>query len=562
MAKTYDIGKLLTEYMDARAERSEWEAEAKTISDYIVPGRGIYQLFSKPRKRKLTSSMVINPRANSALQVLTSGMQAGLTSPSRPWFSLRFTDPRLNKNLVVKQWLYECEKAIYMSLAQSNFYQIVHSFYTEYAAFGTASMYVGEDSVTPFRFELLTFGEFAFFVDATHRPSKYFRTIFMTPAQLIEKFGIDNVSQAVKDLYTEKSPKLNTTYITVIKAVCPDKYNSKMNFTAVYFEIAKSQQDQSKIDKPLQIKGYYEFPYPLARWETIGSDIYGIGPGAAALPDVKRLQEMEKSFLMATHKEVDPPLQAPARMRNKIKSLPGGISYNTGPNEKVEKLYEGKFDYVGVSHAIERVEQRIDKCFYNDVFITSARDPNASPLKAREVDVREDEKIIRLGPVVERLYYEFFQPVIERCFNILDRKELLPAKPPILQQMNGDYDIVLTSPLAQAQKMMSASGIQNFLTFVGQAMQYAPDVVDMVDVDKSVEEFHDISGAPASMLRTPEDTLKIREAKQKAMQEQKAKEEAAAMSQVGGQEVVARSQATKNYADASATSAEAFLGGM
>ena len=138
----------------------------------------------------------------------------------------------------------------------------------------------------------------------------------------------------------------------------------------------------------------------------------------------------------------------------------------------------------------------------------------------------------------------------------------MPAKPPILQQMNGDYDIVLTSPLAQAQKMMSASGIQNFLTFVGQAMQYAPDVVDMVDVDKSVEEFHDISGAPASMLRTPEDTLKIREAKQKAMQEQKAKEEAAAMSQVGGQEVVARSQATKNYADASATSAEAFLGGM
>lgn len=558
MPKAYDVSKLLTEYMDARSERSEWEAEAKTISDYIVPGRGIYQL-TKPRKRRLTSSQVINPRAKDALQVLTSGMQAGLTSPSRPWFSLKFSNPKLNAVPFLKQWLYDCEKTMYTALAESNFYQVVHSFYTEYAAFGTASMYVGEDSKAPFRFELLTFGEFAFFVDATHRPSRFYRTIFMTPAQMIEKFGLAAVSTAVQSLYKEKSPKLNSSYVTVIQAIINEPLTKEKAWTSIFFEIAGNAEDQRSLQKPLKVSGYHEFPYPLARWEVIGSDIYGVGPGATAIPDTKRLQEMEKAFLKAIHKEVDPPLQAPSRMKNRINSLPGAISYNSGPNEKVERLYEGRFDYPGASQAIERVEQRIDKCFFNDIFLTSARDPNASPMKAKEVEVKEKENTIRLGPVVERLYYEFFQPVIERCFNILARKEMLPPAPPDLAALGEGYEVILISPLAQAQKMMAATGIQSFLSFVGQAAQFSQEVLDKVDVDKAVDEYHDISGAPASILRDEKAVVQIRQQRQQMILDEKKKQEAAAAAQIAPQAAATDAQATKTMAEAGAIGAETFM---
>ena len=91
----------------------------------------------------------------------------------------------------------------------------------------------------------------------------------------------------------------------------------------------------------------------ISRWGTIGSDVYGIGPGSRALPDIKRLQEMEKAFLMATHKSINPPLNAPARMRGKLKTLPGGENYYSNPAETVNEIYQVKFDYQGVGGAVQ-----------------------------------------------------------------------------------------------------------------------------------------------------------------------------------------------------------------
>jgi len=525
----YSYARLMTLYEDLKDERYEWEAEWRTISDYLLPGRGIYQTYAKPRKRKLTSAKVINTIAEDALYVLTSGMHGGLTSPSRPWFELEWADETLNQIEPLKAWIQECTDRLHKGLQISNFYSIVNSFYIEYAGFGTGCIFVGEETGTddiPFNFELLTAGEYLFSYGAFSIPSIFMRTIFMSERQLVERFG-DKVSSIVKKRVEDNKPGIDKTESVVLEVIFKEPYQDK-DFTQVMYEISGASGisgTAERAKKPLREAGFYEFPYPVARWGTIGSDVYGVGPGSRALPDIKRLQEMEKSFLMATHKSIDPPLNVPALMRGKLNTLPGGKNYYSNPSETVKELYQLKFDYSGVSAAVERIEQRIRRNFFNDIFLTATRDPNASPLRTGQVQAQEQEKMLRLGPVIERLQREFLTPVIERCFNIMIRKNMMPTLNPELASLVGDYNISIISPLATAQRRVALQSINSFMMFLGNAAQFSQEILDNIDPDEAAREYADITGVKMGILRPQEQVDAIRQQRAQQLAEEQAKQE-------------------------------------
>jgi len=228
-------------------------------------------------------------------------------------------------------------------------------------------------------------------------------------------------------------------------------------------------------------------------------------------------------------------------MKGKLNTLPGGYNYYSNPQETVNELYQIRFDYQGVGGAVERVEQRIQRNFFNDIFLTAARDPNATPYKATEVNAREQEKMLRLGPVIERLQHEFLQPLIERCFNIMQRKGKFQDLPPELAQMAQEYNISLVSPLATAQRMVAIQGINTFMGFVGNMMQFDQSIADNVDMDEATREVGDISGIRMGILRTQKDV--------EARRMQKA--------ELSSRMNVEQSTARKNEADAAVSQLEA-----
>ena len=570
MLKSYDYTSVMRGYGEARNERMDWETEWRKISNYLVPGRGIYQTYSRPRKRKLTNTGVINSAAEDALYVLTSGMHGGLTSPSRPWFRLAWTDNRIKGVPPLVSWLQDCERRLYTALSASSFYSIVNSFYIEYAGFGTGCTYLGEDGEgeSPFRFELLTAGEYAFTMGADGRPSTFYRTIYMSQRQLVERFG-KRVSPQVREKVENNGTGIDVVDLSVVEMLFKHSFQDKP-WTRVTYEVSSGSGSSnlqpyqgpggsSRItprggghdpQAPLEVRGFYEFPYPLARWGTIGQDIYGLGPGSRCIPDVKRLQEMEKAFLMATHKSIDPPLYAPSKLRGKLNSFPGGRSYYSNPQDTVTELYSGNFDYNGVSAATDRVEQRIQRTFFNDIFLTASRDPNASPLKARQVEEQSQEKMLRLGPVIERLQHEFYQPLIERCFNIMLRKGLFAILPPELQAMAGEYQISLVSPLATAQRAMALQGINSFMGFLGQAAQFDPSIMDNVDPDKAAREYADITGVHNGVLRPEEDVKRIREKRRAQMEADKKAQQDIQMAETAAKVAPAQAAAQKDQSEA------------
>ena len=517
----------LRDYDALYQEQQPWRSEAVRVSSYIIPGRGVFNNLARPAKKKLTSMKVVNPIAREAMKVLTSGLQGWLTSPLRPWFKFEMADPMLNQHPVIARWMYDVEKRMYAALAESNFYQSIHSFYTEFAGFGTAPMYVGEDG-DPFRFEVLTFGEYVIGVNSKGLVDRFYRVLFRTGQMLLDDYEDKLQSPLVDNL--RRNQGLNEWH-TCLECTVPRKYQDKP-FTKVMYLLDSSNLQKNNYSNGkdetgciLELSGVYEFPYPTARWDIIGSDIYGIGPGIESLPDVMRLQEMEMSGSMAVHKDVSPPLFVPAHLKGKLKTLPGALNYSRNTmNEKITSIYDRPFDYKGVMGYIERVEQRIQRVFFNDIFLTASRDPNASPLKATEVQVKEGEKNFRLGPMVERTFYEFLQPLLTRCFNIMLRKNKFAALDPATMQLlsGAEFKIKLVSVLAQAQKAIGAQPIEKFLQFVGGVSQVKPEVLDKVDFDALVDETADITGVPVVIMRDAKGVMQIRQ--QRAQQQAQAQQ--------------------------------------
>ena len=540
----FTFDKVTQIYQELRDERSEWEADARTISDWLLPGRGIFQTYTKPRKRKLTTPNVINTIGEDSLYVMTSGIHGRLSSPGMPWFRYAWPSEQLNQMEMLKQWLQQAEKIVIAGLQASNFYAMINSFYVEYGGYGTASIYVGEDTYddqVPVRYELMTFGEYAVSMGANGLPEVYCRTIFMSPRQMVGHFGEKAVSEEVQRQVKNNESGADKVNLAVLEFVAAYPHQDK-EYIRIFYEVTgtgntgRGSQNRSNFklgEEPLQVDGFYEFPYVVGRWSTIGSDTYGIGPGSRSIPDIKRLQEMEKAFLMATHKNINPPLNAPANMKGKLNTLPGGKNYYSNPAATVNEVYQVNFDYVGVSQAIERVEQRIQRNFFNDVFITGNRDPNASPLRTGQVNAMQQEQMFRLGPVTERLHSEVFTPALRRTFKIMHRKGMFPPLQPEYEELISQLEVNLVSPMAVAQNKARSQGVDSLIAFTAQVAQFNPAVVDNIDIDAAARNRGDIEGVELGILRTQEQVDEIRDQRAKAQQAQQQKEDAERQAQVG-----------------------------
>ena len=104
--------------------------------------------------------------------------------------------------------------------------------------------------------------------------------------------------------------------------------------------------------------GYHDFPYQVPRWSTSSRGLYGDSPAMLALPDVKMLNAMSKTTIVAAQKAVDPPLLAVDEVAVRgLRTHPGGIIYG-GLDENGRRRYEPLHATGNVGLGLELEEQR------------------------------------------------------------------------------------------------------------------------------------------------------------------------------------------------------------
>ncbi len=501
-----------------KLEQKSYFSHWKQITESILPRSGRYFLEDRNKGERRNLS-IYDSTATRALNVLAAGMMAGMSSPARKWFNLALRDRELMEYQPVKIWLNEAAEVMRNLFARSNVYRVLHSIYEEMGAFGTACAYVFRDHKDVIRLYPQTVGEFYIAQNNRYEIDTIYREMQMQIAPMVQEFGFENVSLASQALYEKGNMD---EWATVIHAIQPRKErdvlksnNRNMPWESVFIE---SGQDNNMT---LRESGFKQFPVLAPRWIVRGGDVYGSDcPGMTALGDVLQLQDDQLKKAKGIDYQADPPLQIPTALRGMEDVLPGGTSYYdpAAPTGGIRSAFEVNLNLQHLLEDIADVRGRINSAFFVDMFQMISAQQRQQPETAREIQEKHEEKLLILGPVLERNQNELLDPLIDNSFTIALEDGLFPPPPEELQ--GQDIGVEYVSMLAQAQKSVGIASLDRILGTVGQMSAVKPEVLDKLNADDMIDEYSEMLGISPHLIVANEDVAIIRQERAEAQAKQ------------------------------------------
>lgn len=529
-------------------ERGTFLSHWRELGMYILPRRPRFTI-TDVNKGDRRNQNIIDSTATEAASVLAAGMMSGVTSPARPWFKLLTGFPELDEQKPVQEYLYEVQKRMETAFLRSNLYNKLPTLYGDIGVFGTAAVGMLEDDETVFRFFDFPVGSYSIANNQKMQIRTFVRTFQYTVQQVVEQWGNIDPTTGQPDFLRGEPSRLSittqnlwnrgnrTAWIPLCHVVQENlsydgtKIEKRFKrFQDLYYELsAPNSPRDSNTTGLLAEGGFDEFPILVARWEVNSEDVYATNcPGMKCLGDVKQLQMGERRSAQGIEKMINPPLTGPAKLMNvKVSVLPGDVTYDDVRDGQVgiRPIYQVNFGQgvEALEGKQEQVRNRIKKVFKEDLFLMFA-DSDRKDITATEIMERKEEKLLALGPVLWQFNEDVLDPLIERAFNVMMRKGLLPEAPPELAGV--ELKIEYISIMAQAQKAVGIAAIERFAGFVNQIAQTAPEILDSVDDQELIEQYADATGVPPKILRAPEAVQQIRQARAQAAAKQQQAENA------------------------------------
>ena len=524
---------LETRLAGLKSVRTPYEDEARDIARFAQPARSRFLASNKdkPEARRQRNRKLLDSHGIEAFRTLTNGMTSGLSSPSRPWFTLKLADRDLNDQPGVREWLSDVEREMYGFMARTNFYGAMKAGYAELGLFGTEACVMVEHPTVGAVCHALTFGEYWIGLSNALQPDTLIRRCPMDVKQAVQSFR-GSVSQIVLNAYDKSNYDQPVDVYHAIEPnpdYDPNRLGSKP-YRSIYWDAATNRNEV------LRVSGYDSQPFWAPRWDVVGGDTYGVSPGMEALPALRELQMQTKRRNEAIDMMVKPEKVVPAGLR--LTGQPNNTVSGTGvTREQIIVPYQMPYQAVAAIGAeIDKCYTQIDALSFADLFNAITNMRGVQPRNVEEIASRNEEKLTQLGPVIERVANEKLEVAIDRVFDIMQRGGLLPPVPEALSEARIEVEFV--SILAQMQRMVGVGQIERAAGFLGSTAGVFPDILDNVNPDEMsgntpavlprkpagvfpdildnvnpdemAREYLDRIGSPAKMLRATTEVEQIR----------------------------------------------------
>lgn len=470
----------------------EWqdvEMYFRELRHWMMPRRGRFDKSANNEAGKAyRNKQIIDTTARQGLRTMETGMHAGITSPSRRFFKLGVMDKAAMEEREVRQWLSLVEDRMYDVLRVSNLYRMFPLCFRDLGLYGHHHNLIVPDFDTVVHSEMFTVGEYYLADDTKNRVTTSHRHMLMSTEKIVGKFGYENCPFAIQDDYKNDRPQ---TKHRVHSAIEPrkDRDPSSPLLTNAPFGVYH-WTETGETDHLLSVSGYAINRIVAPRWDSEPGEIYSHSPAMDALGDAGTLQQLHVDKATAIQKSHKPPLQAPASMKkNRARHFPGGISYvDTSDLNKggMRPVYEVKPDISGLLEDIHETQERIREAFFVDLFQMFTT-MDRRQITAEEISRRYEEKVIMLGPTLERLDNELLGVVVDIIFYDMLDGGLIPPAPEMIAGQGLQVEYV--SMLHQAQKAIGIQVLERTIGFVGTLGQIKPESIDKIDADKMVDEF-------------------------------------------------------------------------
>jgi hypothetical protein len=522
-------------------ERETFKPHWRELNNFVAPRKARFQITDNNKMVRRVNE-IINSSATFALRTLSAGMMGGLTSPARPWFRLTTGDPDLAEFGPVKEYLHVTVQRMLEVFLKSNVYKILPTYYTDLGLFGTAGMGVFGHPKKVIHCRHFPIGSFTAANNEDLEVRVFSREFQLSVRQVVEKFVPQalladskqwvNISQAVRDQWDKGNYEGRVDIVHVISPNA-DYAGSNMvagrykKFYSCYYE--RGVKGNGTVDYPilpgdnifLQEGGFDNFPVLVSRWEVSGEDIYATNsPGMVALGDIKELQLKAKRMAQALDKIVSPPMTAPTALKSgRPTVLPSDITYldTRQGMDGFKPAYIVDPRALTLEQAMDRIEFRIRRAFYEDMFLMMASNPalDTGDKTAREIEERHEEKLLALGPVLGNLDHELLNPLVDITYYHMNQQGLLPDPPTELQ--GEDLRVEYLSLMAVAQKMVGLGGLERFASFGSNIAKLTGkiEILDKINFDEVLDEHALMTGVSPRVVVTDEDVKAIRDRRQK-----------------------------------------------
>lgn len=507
---------LLARLSGLESARGPWLSLWQELAAQIMPRKNPALAANKTATAQAMDEAIFDSTPTHSLELLASALGGLLTNPASAWFDLCLAAPAAADkgagadSEAARSFLAECRQRMLQAFntEATGFQACVHELYLDLCLFGTAVLHVEADPDTVVRFSARPLAEVCLAEDARGVVDTVLRRYTLTARQLWQEWG-----QACSPGVVELLKNAPDTPVELASAVYPRPWRDPASPLATDFAYA-SVTLETAARNVLEVSGYHEMPYMCPRWAKASGEAYGRGPGLTALSDVRVLNAMSRTALMAAEKMSDPPLMVPDDgFLGPVHSGPGGLSYyRAGSQDRIEAL-PVRVDLSAIEAMTERRRQSVRRIFLTDMLA-----PEAANTTATEALLRQHEKLRILGPVLGRLQTEFLAPLIERVFNIMLRAGELPPWPGELPQ--GAVRVDYASPIAQAQRQADAQNLAQTVRYLAPLLQNNDPchILDNFQPDAIARHAADLFGLPGTYLRAQGEVERLRQLRQAGAQ--------------------------------------------
>lgn len=424
-------------------------------------------------------STAINASFRLASNIFSYLMPVGTT-----WFEFEASDYEDNQNPQIAEWLSKASRITHKEIWRSNFIREMLAAVRSMVVFGTGVLSV-ERVDKELVYRAYHVGDIAFQENSKGVIDTVFRNVSYTARQAVQEFGEDNLPDKIKEA-ADKPSQANERF-KFIHAVFPAKDFDSRKITSKKFRSTYIYVNDKKIVKE---DGFNSNPYFIMRFAIAPGELWGRGPVIEMLPDIRQLNQMQFDFTEASELALHPPMivdddgvigQPVTEPRGIIYKRVGSDDprpWNTGGNLPITR------------EVLEDKRNVIREGMLLNAFQTLEGTKNIS--SATESEIRRQEGLVVIAPVVGSVQKEGLDPIIARSLELVPESKLPPAP------KEFDFDVVYQGRLAMAMSGIQASAIE--INLAAWAPYGELGVFDNIDIDKAYRITALAKSVPAEVL--------------------------------------------------------------
>lgn len=408
--------------------------------------------------------------------------------------------------------------------------------------FGTSGVGVesGDDSLLMFK----PYGVKELYIDEgkNGQVDELYLLFEWTIKRIVDEYGLENVSEKIKEKYEDKQWLERAKVLICIYPRIEKKADAGV--LAMPYETVHLEYDNEC--HVLKESGFSSLPIKVGRFKKLNYERYGRSPAMDALPDIREANVLREAVIIATEKNLDPPLgimDDGALGGGVVDTSAGSISVFNGAMNNGNPVFP--LVTVGsIPDALARLEslrESIAQHFHLDRLLDFN---NQTQMTFGEAQIRNGIRNASLASLYMRQISEVLTPLIERCGDILFQlgefgviegseqetelkalgKDVYYIPDILVERMENEqdiYQIVYKTQAANAQRSEEYIAILDVLSFAIQATQIDPTVRHRYNLHEGIKVLGNIRGLPVDILRQDDEVEALIQAEnQQAMQMQ------------------------------------------